>query len=112
MRKRHNPFIVENVRAKLASLGNFVELQKMYSASLPQIPDHNTPKFWDNLNVPANPKVIINPMEKDRHRIVARLIKGEHLCILHIGFGSGNLEREYFQNHSQEMIRWHGIDIS
>jgi ubiquinone/menaquinone biosynthesis C-methylase UbiE len=112
MQKHNNPFATEAIRAELAKDRNFDELRKMYAASYPEISDHNTPKFWDGLNVPDNPVITDNPMEKDRHKIVSRLIMGEHLSIVHIGFGSGNLEHRYFQSHSQDTINWHGIDIS
>jgi len=39
-------------------------------------------------------------------------LKGGNLNIVNIGFGSGNLEREYFQSQSQANVNWHGIDIS
>src|SRR6266487_1950128 len=39
-------------------------------------------------------------------------LRGDNLNIVNIGFGSGNLEREYFQSQSQANVNWHGIDIS
>ncbi len=39
-------------------------------------------------------------------------LKGGNLNIVNIGFGSGNLEREYFQSQSQANVNWHGIEIS
>ena len=112
MHKQANPFATEATRAELAKDRNFDELRKTYSASYPEIPDQNTPKKWDLLNVPNNPVITPNPMEKDRHKIVSGFIKGENLKVIHIGFGSGNLEHTYFQSHSQATIKWHGIDIS
>jgi ubiquinone/menaquinone biosynthesis C-methylase UbiE len=39
-------------------------------------------------------------------------LKGDKLKIVNIGFGTGNLEREYFQSQSQAKGNWYGIDIS
>lgn len=112
MQKLNNPFATEARRAELAQALNFDELRKMYSAAYPQIPDHNTPKLWDKLNWEQKPLITMNPMEEDRLKTVSRFIKGENLHIVNIGFGSGNLERTYFQSHSQARVNWHGIEIS
>ncbi len=112
MQKQNNPFAVEAIRAELAKAQNIEELRKTYSASYPQIPDQNTPKLWDRLNWQQKPLITINPMGEDRLKTVSSFIKGENLHIINIGFGSGNLERTYFQSHSQAGVNWHGIDIS
>ncbi len=39
-------------------------------------------------------------------------LKGDNLNVVNIGFGSGNLEREYFQSDQQAIVHWYGIDIS
>lgn len=51
-------------------------------------------------------------MEDERLKRVARGIRGDHVQVLNVGFGSGNLEQLYFKEHPQASIHWYGIDIS
>src|SRR5262245_17234339 len=112
MQKQKNPFAIETARANLAKARNLDELRRTYVSSYPQIPDRNTEKLWDDLNIDEKTLITANPMEDDRLKIVSNLIKGEDLRILNIGFGSGNLEQTYFHSHSQTSVHWSGIDIS
>jgi len=112
MQKHTNPFAIETMRDELAKARNLDKLRAMYLASYPQIPDQNSPKLWDTLNLEQKPLITVNPMEEDRLKIVSHFIKGGNLEILNIGFGSGNLERKYFQSYSQASVNWYGIDIS
>lgn len=112
MKKQLTPFEVEEMRAELARKFEFDELRRMYTSEYPQITDQNSSKLWNILNLEKKPLITSNPMEDERLRIVAQLIKGVNAQILNIGFGSGNLERTYFNTHKTKKIKWFGIDIS
>lgn len=112
MKKISGPFKIEQIRAELASSKNFKELLKTYSKPYPEIKDLNTPKLWDGLNVPKDTVRTNNPMESNRLKIVAGLIKGLDLSVFNIGFGSASLEKEYFKKNGSLISKWHGIDIS
>lgn len=109
--KKQNPFQVEIDRDILATQKKYKELQRTYTSSFAQIPDHNTPIMWDEINL-SHKKIGDHPMEDDRIRIVSRWIKEKSISVFNIGFGSANLEREYFQRHSHSDVSWKGIDIS
>lgn len=51
-----------------------------------------------------------NPMLKDRLRTVVKMIEGDNLSILNVGFGSANLENIFFSQ--KKTFNWYGIDIS
>src|SRR3989338_7310463 len=51
-----------------------------------------------------------NAMLRDRLKSVAKMINGDNLNILNIGFGSGNLEKIYFAK--KKNFNWRAIDIS
>jgi ubiquinone/menaquinone biosynthesis C-methylase UbiE len=112
MKQKQTPFTIENQRAELAQEKNFAELRKLYSKDYLEIPDMNTAKLWNELNVVHRSIVSDNPMEKDRLTKVSFLIRGDKKRILNVGFGSGNLEKIYFQMRPQNEVEWHGIDIS
>lgn len=106
-----NPFEIERLRSKLADELKFSELVKTYSPSYPEIEDQNTSKLWDLLNKNNSSLAEdVNPMLKDRLQSVVNMIMGDHLKILNIGFGSGNLEKIYFG--IKKNFNWLGIDIS
>jgi len=107
----NNPFEVERLRAKLAKELNYSELAKTYSSRYQEIKDQNTPRLWDLLN--KNNCTLMeenNAMLRDRLKSVAKMINGDNLNILNIGFGSGNLEKIYFAK--KKNFNWRAIDIS
>jgi len=106
-----NPFKVEHLRGLLASESKFSELFSTYSLRYPEIKDQNMPKFWDGLNI--NNDTLIeknNPMLKERLKIVVNMIKEDNINILNVGFGSANLEKNFFSQ--KKTFNWYGIDIS
>jgi SAM-dependent methyltransferase len=112
MKQKQTPFTIENQRAKLAKEKNFTELRKLYYKDYLEIPDMNTPRLWDELNIAHGSIARDNPMEKDRLAKVSYLIRGDKKRVLNAGFGSGSLEKIYFQMRPQNETEWYGIDIS
>jgi len=110
MLKKNNPFENERIRAKLAKKLQYKVLIKTYSRSYAQIQDFNTGKFWDEINTKG--KKGKNPMDQQRIQIVTRLIKGNQIDVLNIGFGSASLEKAYFDRSAKKLCKWNGIDIS
>lgn len=87
-----NPFRLEEYRSFLAERKDYLGLKKWYTRSLPEIPNLNTSKFWDQ-------KLKINEsldkqdgMTKSRIRAIERLIDDGSKKILDIGAGHGFLE--------------------
>ena len=93
----NNPFSIEKMRANLAKRGDYKQLIKTYSISYPEIQDLNTPIFWDAFNTEGIKGK--NPMDQHRINIVSRLIKGNNIDVLNVGFGSASLEKRYFKKH-------------
>lgn len=109
MKNKKNPFDIEKIRAKLAHNHNYLRLIKTYSKSNPEIQDLNTPKLWNALNKEFS--IEKNPMAKDRIKIVNMYLKGHNIEVLNIGFGSANLEEEFFKKIKMN-VNWFGIDIA
>jgi len=106
-----NPFEIERIRARLAKQSKFSELVKTYSSNYPEIKDQNTNHLWNLLNKDnATLREDKNPMLKDRLRTVVKMIEGDNLNILNLGFGSANLEKNFFSQ--KKTFNWYGIDIS
>lgn len=112
MMRQKNPFEIEKVRASLANQNKLQELITTYSQKYPEIPDHNTAKKWDYLNIEARDLLGKNPMESDRIKIIADLIKGQNISVINIGFGSASLEKYLVSKKSFQKYKWKGIDIS
>src|SRR5579864_1242468 len=51
-------------------------------------------------------------METERLHYVASLITQNDFVLLNVGFGSANLEKEYFSKFFFSNVTWLGIDIS
>jgi ubiquinone/menaquinone biosynthesis C-methylase UbiE len=112
MKKKLDAFIVEEKRAELARQRKLSELIQTYNNRLPEIPDMNTSKLWDDLNKREDLQKARNFMEEDKIRYVGKLItSGKSNSILNIGFGSGNLE-EIVLNKEKYKCKWHAVDIS
>lgn len=109
MNKYKNPFEVEDIRSQLAEKQDFSSLMKTYSGLYHEIKDLNTSDLWNHLNTTVINKK--DPMAQDRIKIVARSIQGNKNIILNVGFGSANLEKEYFYKNKY-LGKWYGIDIS
>ena len=108
----NNPFHLEKKRAVLAKKLKFKELKSTYNEKNPQIEDKNSSRLWDKLNTSIKDySSHTNPMAVDRNNIIARKIKGVHINVLNIGFGSTNLEHQYFKKN-KKIVSWNGIDIS
>lgn len=106
-----DPFEIERIRKKLADESNFLKLRRMYSQNYPEIKDQNTNRLWNLLNKDnMTLREDKNPMLRDRLKSVVGMIKGDNVKILNIGFGSGNLEKNYFSRKKD--FEWYGIDIS
>lgn len=110
MSEYKNPFEIEYLRSKLAEKQDFSSLLETYSGLYPEIKDLNTPDLWNHLNTTITSKK--DPMARNRIKIVAKSIKGNKSIILNVGFGSANLEREYFYKNNKYLGKWYGIDIS
>ncbi len=101
-------FSMEKLRKKLLKLKKRKKLLATYSKKYPQIKDENSSKFWDKKL--TNEENLIHPMEKDRIRIVAKLIKkGDN--VLNLGIGKGELEN-YLYTKFSNTISWTGTDIT
>ncbi len=112
MKNYKDPFKVEKLRAKLAKEERLNQLLETYTKRYPEIQDQNTPALWDYLNTEGRKLIKDNPMEEDRLNFVKKLIVGQSIQVLNIGFGSANLESKYFKSHAKRKVYWHGIEIS
>jgi len=108
--KYNSFFQLEQQRHRLAANLSLRELKKTYTNRFPEIKNINSAEMWDKLNH----NFLDNPMSLDRSKIVKDYIVGKNINVLNVGFGSGNLEKEYFKNKNQNNlnVRWNGIDIS
>lgn len=102
-------FELEERRAILARQKKYNELKRLYSSGLPQIPNLNTPGFWDRRNSERSDLRDTNPMAYNKYEIVANLLPRKGV-ILNIGAGSGELEKRVLKRKYD--MHWYGIDIS
>ena len=101
-------FKLEYLRNKLATKGDIKELIHTYDRSNPEIPNTNSGKKWDTLNI--NIDRFNNPMAHDRIISLKKYISGSNLKILDFGFGQGALESELYR--TKQHLSLIGIDMS
>ncbi len=102
-------FELEQRRAKLAHIGKYKELKKLYNSKLPEIPNLNTPVFWDKRNSERTNLRTNNPMAYHKYEKVVRMISKVE-SVLNIGAGSGEVEKRVFGKNDKS--EWYGTDIS
>lgn len=110
--KQKSPFAIEVLRATLARKNKLKDLSKTYTKAYPEIPDQNSAKKWDYLNIEGRDLIQRNPMETDRINIIGKLINGTNPSIINIGFGSASLEKKLVSKKKYQKLHWFGIDIS
>ena len=102
-----DPFEIEKARNILAKSGDFKGLVRLYSKKFPEIPDLNSPDFW-NLKLSSKNTDENGHMARDRIDVVYQEVKGHKGEFLDVGFGNGELEQK-LQGTS---LKLQGIDIS
>jgi SAM-dependent methyltransferase len=102
-------FDLERKRDNLAKKKEYVKLKRLYSSDAPEIPNLNTPSFWDRRNSERADLRATNPMSYDKYKKVAALLSPSGY-VLNVGAGSGELEKRVFKN--KDTYQWKGTDIS
>lgn len=87
-----NPFRIEEYRNILAVKKDYEELRKWYKASLPEIPNLNTAKFWDKKLKVNQELKNQDGMTQNRIKTVESFIDEKAKKVLDIGAGHGYLE--------------------
>lgn len=112
MKKINDPFVLEKRRHIYAVKRNLAAFKKTYLESTPEITNHNTPMLWDTLNLEGNAFTKCDDHQaNDKLHLISDHIKGKHLNVLNVGFGSGNLERLIVQK-DLSIDSWVGVDFS
>lgn len=103
---KKNPFRVEDARNFFAKNNQIGLLKKTYEVELSEIPNINTPLFWDGL---FSSKTQKSPITIDRSRRILNMIASTRGKILDVGFGEGFIEELLSKYLNYEIC---GIDIS
>ncbi len=101
---------MEEKRTFLAKKGFLKELIETYKINGEEIPDLNSPKLWDNLNLREHVNKLNNPIAWERLNFVTKILTNKGSSILDIGFGAGDLEE--MLNLSAKKYDLFGLDIS
>lgn len=106
--KHNKAFNLEYFRDSLAKKGSLKEFRSTYRKGNPEIPNTNSGKKWDRLNIGILQED--NPMAFDRVNSLLKYISGRGLRILDYGFGQGAFEEKLFR--TGKCTNLIGIDMS
>lgn len=113
MQKRKiSAFQVERLREKLAILNKIDDFKKTYSLTFAEIPDNNTPEFWDRINERKHIRWSDSPMTAQKIDIISGYITNGNYRVLNVGCGSGDLENIIFNKQKKNILKWYGVDFS
>jgi len=105
---KSNPFKVERARDIFARNKKFHFLKKTYSQNFGEIPNINSPDFWDKLLFSTGRTEEKSPITKDRINTVIRIIRPWRGKLLDVGFGYGFIEKGI----PRDTFDLYGIEIS
>lgn len=108
--KKHDPFLLEELRDKFASKGEITRFLRTYKEKLPEITNLNTSAFWDEKIIESEGKCNENPIYRDKLNRIVRFLKNRKGKILDVGFGYADLERKLKEKNFELDV--YGLDIS